>query len=63
MVGRMVIISKRSRAGLPGSRVVKNIVILLSEGLSDLLVLRVERHGGGSKVDFSENLLIPCNVV
>ena len=47
---------------LPGGSIVENVVILLSEGLANLLVLRVERHGA-SKVDFSENLLIPCNVV
>ena len=45
---------------LPGGGVVKNIVILLSEGLPNLLVLRVERHAD-SKVNFSENLLTPCN--
>jgi len=36
----------------PCGRIVKNIVILLSEGLANLLVLRVERHDG-SKVNFS----------
>ena len=45
---------------LPGGGVVKNIVILLSEGLANLLVLRVQRHGD-SKVNFSENLSIPFN--
>ena len=56
----MRIIQRIQWSFLPGGRVVKNIVILLSEGLANLLVLRVERHDG-SKVNFSENLLIPCN--
>ena len=52
--------STSSWAALPGGSVVKNIVILLSEGLANLLVLRVQRHGD-SKVNFSENLSIPFN--
>ena len=41
---------------LPGGGIVENVVILLSEGFPNLLVLGIKRHGGFRP---SENLLIP----